>query len=392
VSSRIAGASINEKMNYISHLTTTSKVFIALSGAGLVYLVYEYVKSSQEHDEFQRAMIRLGSGNTDTQRAAAEAILEYISKDKSLRKKLCGDDTALSHIRNMLFSENEDAQFAAVEIIAVLSQDERNLDAIRSAGLFQNLVLIFTSPQASDTLVESIMIGIKNCTKLPQTIANRARVRDDDVYERVETWFAKELYQLHGLEPVVNKILADDEDIQSLALDIIINYCQLGKNKEEIGGLGGVGFIAEIVRSPTASPSLQSLALKALRHCCHHCDCNVEQLKKTGGLKPMIMYLHSLVSSFGSSPPSDDAQLEDLHNAIFVLDLIIEPHGASEIRQLGLIPKLASYQNLDHPHLPALAKHLMAQLIRMDPECRNALVTENENVGNPGFPGISKLK
>jgi len=332
-----------------------SNALFFLGGASIVaYLAYEYKEKLQLTKKFKTALADVLSGDIETQIISIETLVGYIASNKAFIKDLCDHGDALRELPQLIFSDNEEAQIITVELLALISQDEKALDAIRHNNLFQPLVAILSFPFASDDLLEGALVAIKNCTtlqrktilhpstgqpvKVPVDQIPRARSGNEE-YDREEEWFARELYQQHGLEPLINKLLSEDPEIQSLALEIIINFCKTLKDQDEIGELGGVGFMLEIFTSKITPPPLQSLALSALRHCVQSCTCNVEQFRKSGGIKVLVLYFKNEAPK--TTQGSDKE--EDVFNALKILNVTLDLPGIECIRTEQVIPQFVQY-------------------------------------------------
>jgi len=363
-----------------------SNALFLLGGASVVaYLAYEYKEKLQMNKKFKTALSDVLSSDLETQTIGVETILGYIANNKSLIKDLCDRPDVLKELPQLIFSENEEAQLAVVELLAVMSQEEQALDAIRHNTLFQPLVAILSFPFASDDLLEGALVAIRNCTvpmhktvfhpstgqpvKVPIDQIPRPRSGNDD-YDHEEEWFARELYQQHGLEPLVNKLLSEDPEIQSLALEIVINYCKTLKNQDELGELGGVGFMLEIFASKTSPPALQSLALSALRHCVQSCSCNVEQLRRAGGIKVLVSY-------FKTEAPKTiqgSEKQEDVFNALKILNVTLDLPGIECMRTEQVIPQFVQYfMQESNQDIKNLTVALLKQLAQNDPKCRKEI-------------------
>jgi len=333
-----------------------------------------------------------------TQANGVESIIGYISANKALIKDLCDHGEVLRELPQLMFSEDEDAQFGAMELLSLISVDDQGLDAIRHANIFPALIAVLTSTTACDEVLQYAMTAVRNCTapmhktvfhpstgqpvKVP--IDHIPRSENED-YDHEEEWFARELYQQHGLEPVVNKILSEDTDIQALALEIIINYCRTLKNQDEIGELGGVGFMLEIFASATSPPALKSLALSAIRHCVQSCACNAEQFRKAGGIKVLVTYFKTEAPK---TIQGSDKQ-EDVHNALKILNITLDSSGTELIRNEQVIPQFVAYftqkNNQDIKNTTVTFLKQLAQDMKCRKEISDAFKKKSK-MGNAGVP------
>jgi hypothetical protein len=192
----------------------------------------------------------------------------------------------------------------------------------------------------------------------------------------------------HGLEPLVNKLLSNDPDIQTLTLEIIVNYCKLLKQQDELGEFGGLGFMLEIFSSKTSPPPLQSRALSALRHCVQNSTNNVEQFRKSSGVNVIVSYFKNEAPKTIQGIEKQTA--EDILNALQILIATLETPSYEHVRTEQVIPLFVQYflqdNNQEIKHVTvALLKHLAHH----DPKCRKEIsdtFKRETRMGNAGVP------
>lgn len=378
-----------------------SNVLMLLGGAGVVaYLAYEYKEKLLMNKKFKLALSEMRSSDLETQANGIESIVGYISSNKALIKDLCENHEVLRELPQLMFSDYGDTQFAAMELLSIISVDDQGLDAIRHANIFPALVAVLSSPAVGDEVLQFAMLAVSNCTapmhktvfhpstghpvKVP--IDHIPRRSENEDYDHEEEWFARELYQQHGLEPVVNKILSEDSDIQALALGIIINYCRTLKNQDEIGELGGIGFMVEIFTSTISPASLKTLTLCAIRHCVQSCPCNVEQFRKAGGIKALVTYFKTEAPKTIQGSTKQD----DVFNALKILNMTIDSSGTEHIRNEHVIPQFVAYfMQENNQDIKNTTVQFLKQLAQTDMKCRKeiSVAFKKRNVGgNAGVP------
>jgi len=142
----------------------------------------------------------------------------------------------------------------------------------------------------------------------------------------------------------------------------------------------------EIFTSKTAPPPLQFLALSALRHCVQSCSCNVEQFRKSGGIKHLVSY-------FKNDAPKTiqgSEKLEDVFNALKILNVTLDLPGIECIRTEQVIPQFVQYfMQETNQEMKNLTVALLKQLAHNDPKCRKEIsdTFKKENrLGNAGVP------
>jgi hypothetical protein len=381
-------------------LLPKSNVLMFLGGAGVVaYLAYEYKEKLAMNKKFKEALAEMRSPDLDTQTNGIESLVGYVSNNKTLVKDVCEHNGVLMELPQLMFSEGEDAQCAAMELLSLVSADDQGLDAIRYANIFPSLIAVLSSTTASDEALICAMQAVRNCTApmhktvLHPSTGQPVKVPIDRIprsgnedYEHEEEWFARELYQQHGLEPVINKILSEDPEIQTLALEIIINYCRTLKNQDEIGELGGIGFMLEIFTSAISPPNLKSLALSAIRHCVQSCACNAEQFRKAGGIKVLVTYFKTEAPK---TIQGSDKQ-GDVSNAIKILNITLDSTGIEHIRNEQIIPQFVSYflqdSNKEIKHTTVAFLKQLAQDLKCRKEISDAFKKKKNMAGNAGVP------
>jgi len=281
-----------------------------------------------------------------------------------------------------------------VELLAVISEDTQALDMIRHNNLYQHLIAILNSPAAGvdGDLLEGAMMAIRNClAPLPgaavRTSAAKPRSGRADECDHEGDWFVHEFYQLHGLEPLVGKLLSDDADIQALALQISINYCKALINHDKIGELGGIEHMLKIFTSETSPAPLRSLALSAIRHSLKSCPANVDQLRKAGGVKVIVLYFKNEAPK--TVPIAKDKE-EDVFNALVILNVTLDIPGIEVIKEEQAIPLFVQYFMQEvNQDIKNLTVTLLKQLASNDPKCRKEMseIIKRENrKGNAGIP------
>lgn len=371
-------------MPFAFSFSTKVWVLLGLSTASAAYLYYEYRCRRAEEQIIEYELAQLQSPDVYTQKNAIESVLERVSKNKNLLAMLCTTHEGhnLQLVKHLIHSSRDsETQFAAIELVCLISEDEKSLGKIRDTGLFQVLISVLAAPiSVSDEIVEAILIAIRNCTKptakIVQNIvtgqvlnitADGTRDRNDDVYDRDDEWFSRELYQLHGFEPVVSRLASEDEDIQVLALEIITNYCKIWKNKEEIGELGGIGNISRIL-SASSNTEAKLIALTALRHCVHLCEFNKTQLRKANPISALLAFLQTAASGTN--------QVEQCYIIITVelLDVAVTDSAcAAQIRKENMIPQLFEYLKSHNEELAEKAKSLLGHISRLDRGCQEEI-------------------
>lgn len=381
-------------------MSLKSSALALLGGASVVaYLAYEYKEKLQLNKKFDTALAGILSSEVETQISEIETLVGFLLNNKPMIRDLCARTDVLGELPPLIFSENEVAQLVTVELLAVISQDEQALDTIRHNNLFQPLVAILSFPFASDDLIEGTLLAIKNClTPVQKPVITPSKLQTlktpsdpirrpgpgTDNQEREENWFARELQQLNGLEPLVNKLLSEDHEIQSLVLEIIINYCTLFKDQDDLGELGGIGFMLEIFTSKTSPPSLQSLALAALQHCVQSSSANIEQLRSAGGIKTIVSYLKN------EAPKQLGSETEDVFNAIKILNVTLDTSGIECIRTEQIIPQIVQYfVEESNQDIKEITVTLLKQLAQNDPKCRREIsdtFKRKNGLGNAGVP------
>eukprot|EP01113_Clastostelium_recurvatum_P031662 TRINITY_DN3976_c0_g1_i1.p1 TRINITY_DN3976_c0_g1~~TRINITY_DN3976_c0_g1_i1.p1 ORF type:complete len:271 (-),score=83.10 TRINITY_DN3976_c0_g1_i1:170-982(-) len=250
----------------------------------------------------------------------------------------------------------------------------------------------------SSTHLLYVLTCIRNFTKPPTLIIPNPRTgklmrvsaehlvanttRADD--ERDEGWFARELYLLHGLEPVINRLQVQDEEIQTLALEVLVNFCKVSKNREELGELSGISFIGEIVDSG-GSMDVKAQALAALYFATRSCGFNIEHLRRAGGVRTLTSFiLGASVNVTGSRttsspskkrlPSGEPVPLEALALAVQVLRTLCDEVATREVRSMGALPALAAFLNSDNAELQNAAQSVLARMCQLDQECRAEMV------------------
>jgi len=332
----------------------------------MAYMAMEYREKVKHTREFKEAMKAARSDDLETRIQRIDAISVYILNDKHLVHDLCEEGEILPALPALLFSENQEGQLAATELLAIISENDMALQAIRHWNLFQHLMsIISSSDDVSDDVLETAMMAVRNCmiSKAPDHII------DED------NWFALEFYSSKGVPLLINKLRTSvDPDIQALSLQIITNFCKFAHNHQQIGELGGLEFILNLFRNRSTAAELRSHCLAALRYALKACPANVHLLRKLDGVKVIVTYFKDEAPK--TVPITDENAKEDVFNALAVLNISIDVPGIDTLKDAGVLELFVLYFTQDQPEMRDIKNFsvmLLKQLSSSDPKCRKEI-------------------
>eukprot|EP01111_Echinosteliopsis_oligospora_P016499 TRINITY_DN6883_c0_g1_i1.p1 TRINITY_DN6883_c0_g1~~TRINITY_DN6883_c0_g1_i1.p1 ORF type:complete len:390 (+),score=87.24 TRINITY_DN6883_c0_g1_i1:49-1218(+) len=372
-------------MKGASTLTHTDKIWF-ISGAAIGISVgfvvwYEY-KSRVERTKFRSAIIALNSDDSiETQISSLETLIDIITHNKKYTKTLCLLDSSLGQLEKLINSENEDVQYLSVELICLVSEEDHALETLRHTNIYQTIIQALQKLSKkqdilgkSNETLERAMTVVKNCTRVTETIVQHPltgeilkvssdmKAPSDDAFERDEDWYARELYQQHGLESIINQLLSTDFSIQLLALEILSNYCRTWKkNKDEVGELGGVGTIVDILTSKLSEESSKSLALATLRYCVDSCMVNIAKLQKADGVRAICTYITKEAPQSISSVSTDENQQTDVLHSLICLNFILDKENFSQLT--SATEKLTRYKKSSNADIAKFADCLLRRML-----------------------------